>query len=116
MHCSPAAHTSAQQRPLPAAPCPLHVERLLRLHPGAEVVVTGHSLGGALATLCAYDLLLARSREGDTPLKQPRVLLVSFAAPRMFNEAFQRAMSELMVEGRLSALRVVIGGDMVNRQ
>ena len=32
------------------------VQRLLKLHPKAEVFVTGHSLGAALAALCAAEL------------------------------------------------------------
>ncbi len=31
-------------------------EELLVLHPNAKLFVTGHSMGGALATLCALDL------------------------------------------------------------
>ncbi len=32
------------------------VERLLGLHRGAKLIITGHSLGGAMAVLCALDL------------------------------------------------------------
>lgn len=47
-----------------------------------EIIVTGHSLGGALATLCAYDL----SRVVDFA----PVVCLSFNAPRAGNEAFAR--------------------------
>jgi hypothetical protein len=47
-----------------------------------EIIVTGHSLGGALATLCAYDL-------SRVVTFAPTVCL-SFNAPRVGNEAFAR--------------------------
>lgn len=47
-----------------------------------EIIVTGHSLGGALATLCAYDL----SRVVDFA----PVACLSFNAPRAGNEGFAR--------------------------
>ena len=88
------------------------VERLLQRHPDARVVLTGHSLGGALSTLCAYDLLAI-----SEPVRAARhpLTLVNFAAPRMFNTAFQDAMTALVDGGRLHALRVVVGADMIAR-
>ncbi|KAI8470315.1 MAG: hypothetical protein J3K34DRAFT_521444 [Monoraphidium minutum] len=53
-----------------------------------RVLVTGHSLGGALATLCAYELA------GRTPKTGPGSLEVSmytFGAPRVGNSAFAEA-------------------------
>jgi hypothetical protein len=54
---------------------------LLKKHPSAPVFVAGHSLGGALATLCALDL---RVRFGpDIDLR-----LVTFGSPRVGNYIF----------------------------
>jgi hypothetical protein len=88
------------------------VERLLTDYPEARLVLTGHSLGGALATLCAFDLLGHSDivRDALCPLT-----LVAFAAPRMFNQAFQEVMSEVESEGALHAMRVVVGSDLIAR-
>jgi hypothetical protein len=50
------------------------VQRLNNLFPSFSIVVTGHSLGAAVATLCAIDLI-------ETGLKN--VKLVNFGSPRV---------------------------------
>eukprot|EP00983_Pelagomonas_calceolata_P013516 432320-Pelagomonas_calceolata.AAC.4 len=47
-----------------------------------RVYVTGHSLGGALATLCAYELA---TRRGPARARQ-RISMYSFGAPRAGNK------------------------------
>jgi hypothetical protein len=67
------------------------VESLLEKYPEAQIVLTGHSLGGALSTLCAFDLLAqSEAVRAACPLT-----LLTFAAPRLFNQAFQDGMSRL---------------------
>ena len=87
------------------------VERLLKRHPTARVVLTGHSLGGALATLCTFDLLA----QSAAVRRAAPVTLISFACPRMFNQAFQDAMGKLSAARTIHAVRVVIGADMIPR-
>ncbi|GAX81322.1 hypothetical protein CEUSTIGMA_g8753.t1 [Chlamydomonas eustigma] len=49
-----------------------------------RVMITGHSLGGALATICAYDLSVRLS-----PVKKlQRISMYSFGAPRAGNKKF----------------------------
>lgn len=67
---------------------------------GRPVVITGHSLGGALATLCA---LAVRCRLGL------RVSLITFGSPRVGNRVFRSLFSEHIV----AAWRCVNAGDPV---
>ncbi len=53
----------------------------------AGVVVAGHSLGGALATLAAFDI---RRHLLDNMHSDAEVVCYTFAAPRTGNHAFAR--------------------------
>ncbi|CAM9390329.1 unnamed protein product [Scytosiphon promiscuus] len=59
----------------------------LRENPGAEILITGHSLGGALAALCFLDLQVTLGLGlGSHPV--PFAPVYIFGAPRVGNEAF----------------------------
>ena len=58
------------------------VEAMLTYHKGAPIYVLGHSMGGAVATLCALDLLFTFQ------LEPGRVRLYTYGSPRVGNEAF----------------------------
>ncbi|GAB0490403.1 hypothetical protein MMPV_001640 [Pyropia vietnamensis] len=60
------------------------VRRCLTEVPNRRVMVTGHSLGGALATLCAFD---CRVQLGMSELD---VTVITFGSPRVGNRAFTR--------------------------
>ncbi|KAG6547263.1 hypothetical protein Mapa_011199 [Marchantia paleacea] len=91
------------------------LKRLVRMYKDDEmsITVTGHSLGSALAHVCAYDLA-----ENDFHFREhhPRVAqnaipitVFSFAGPRVGNDAFRDRMEELGVE----VLRLVNKHDRV---
>jgi hypothetical protein len=56
--------------------------------PVSSVTVCGHSLGGALATLCAFDVA------ANTPFKNP--LVYSYASPRTGNASFVDTYNQLV--------------------
>lgn len=72
--------------------------------PGWTVICTGHSLGGALATLAAADL---RARHPDGAA----VSLVTFGQPKVGNAALSRTLNGLCAD----AFRVVNDADAVAR-
>lgn len=80
-------------------------------HEGWTVYLTGHSLGGALSTLCAYDLA-SRSESGwrRRHVVPPRALVnYSYGSPRVGNRAFARAFNDLVP----NCWRVVNNNDAV---
>jgi predicted lipase len=89
---------------------------LLRDYNVTTITTTGHSLGGGLSTLCAYDVgcwLQKQWKDGQSPFKvtkaMPKVTCISFAAPRVGNAAFVEHFKGLGIK----ALRVVNKGDQV---
>lgn len=73
-----------------------------------RLVVTGHSLGGALATLCAARLARAYGPEGA------RVDAVTFGQPRVGDSEFVRYL-DVELANALSYARVVHGADLFAR-
>lgn len=63
------------------------VADLLKRNPSYKVIVTGHSLGGALATLAAADIL----QHGTAPAAD--LQLVTFGSPRVGNEYFSSSLT-----------------------
>jgi Lipase (class 3) len=70
--------------------------------------VTGHSLGGALATLFGF----AAAAEPDTAIPKP-VTVVSFASPYVGDESFRSAHQVLESTGRLRHVRVTAHKDLI---
>lgn len=80
-----------------------HISEQHRVYPDYEIQVTGHSMGGAMATLAAF--LLAS--DGF------QVTCISIASPRIGNGNFVRAFTELECAGKIRNLRVVNSDDVV---
>jgi hypothetical protein len=77
---------------------------------GWHVMVTGHSLGGALATLFAADLAASvRSGSSSVRARVAHISMVNFGSPRVGNDAFCDAYGALVRD----SVRVVNGSDAV---
>lgn len=76
------------------------VEAIDKFGDGRELFVTGHSLGAALATLCAFDITPTRTAN-----------LVTFGSPRVGNREFARAFASRCARHRCH--RVHTRGDVV---
>ena len=59
------------------------VAEKFKLYKPKQLLITGHSLGGALATLCALDFRL-----NPVPNYQPTIKVITFGAPQVGNEKF----------------------------
>ncbi|KAL7541822.1 hypothetical protein ACHAXR_011251 [Thalassiosira sp. AJA248-18] len=86
-----------------------HVAQLLNENPtrrNYKLYITGHSLGGALATLFGF------YAAASTSLPLP-VTIVSVASPRVGNIAFARTFAEMESQGKLRHLRIANHKDPV---
>jgi len=86
----------------------VHLRSLLETHAGFSILCTGHSLGGALATLFAFQLAL------EEDIKKP-VICISFASPKTGNISFARAFQELEVQKKIVCLRVANRADLITQ-
>mmetsp|Transcript_48987 Transcript_48987/g.78934 ORF Transcript_48987/g.78934 Transcript_48987/m.78934 type:complete len:404 (+) Transcript_48987:409-1620(+) len=79
---------------------------VLDMYPSAELWVTGHSLGGALASLCGLDLQMQYNKTSPNP---KTVNLFTLGQPRVGNKDF----ADFLWEKIPAATRVVHQNDVV---
>ena len=87
------------------------VLEMLQKFPDYHVCVTGHSMGGALAALFAFEL--SALRHGDTDLIRHPIVCVTIASPLLGDNNFRKAFQHLEMEGHLQCLRVENDLDIV---
>ena len=77
-----------------------------------SINVTGHSLGGALATIFTFYFVL----ENDFTISQLPVTCISFASPKGGNIQFARAFQELELQKQIICLRVANYRDLITER
>ncbi|XP_047317027.1 triacylglycerol lipase OBL1 isoform X2 [Impatiens glandulifera] len=87
------------------------LKSMLKQHEKAKFVVTGHSLGGALAILFPTVLVLHKEKE----VMERLAGVYTFGQPRVGNRELGRLMEEEDMIGRSRYLRVVYCNDIVPR-
>ncbi|XJO73182.1 hypothetical protein BDV3_004200 [Batrachochytrium dendrobatidis] len=83
------------------------IDRLMDQYPGFDIVFTGHSLGGAMASICAADFIYSHGNP-----KNRKVSLITYGQPRSGNRAWARWMNQLPFH---QVYRVTRDQDMVPR-
>jgi hypothetical protein len=76
--------------------------------------VTGHSLGGALATIFAFQIAAESTLMEALNIPSP-ITCVNFASPMVGNLAFKKAFHVLERRGKIRCLRVTNSLDIVTR-
>jgi len=87
-----------------------HIEDLLEAFPGYTLYVTGHSLGGALASLFSFSAACC-----DLPhiKRQHPIRCIGIASPKVGNEDFRAAFELLEEQNKIRYLRIVNDKDLI---
>ena len=80
------------------------VLELTKTYNAKSIHVTGHSLGGAFATLFAMGLAQYRATVDNS---LPVIQCVTFGAPKLFSDRARNVFNELLLNGNLQFARVV---------
>ena len=75
---------------------------LIQKYPDNEVIITGHSLGGALSVLFGYQI--------SNELRKTAIKVISFASPRVGNYYFKKDFDNIL---NLTHYRVTNNHDLV---
>lgn len=90
-----------------------NLREIYEKYPTYKLFITGHSLGGALATILSYRLAAASKGEDEAVEVPLPIVCISFAAPLVGNPSFHKVYSALEEKGRLQHVRVTNQNDIV---
>ena len=86
------------------------INEIIKTHPNARIIFTGHSLGGAVATLAALDAV------NNNNFKDKNISLITFCSPRVLSEeAYKYCMSDKNIKKLCeNTIRIWRAGDVVS--
>jgi hypothetical protein len=90
--------------------------QVMETNPGFELFITGHSLGGALCQLFAFQLvdhIQQTQSDGKSCQFAWPIQATSFASPQVGNVAYAQAFQAMEAAGLLRHLRFTNEGDLV---
>jgi len=85
-----------------------HLVSLFETYPDYKLLVSGHSLGAALASLFTFQIGCEDKIPGI-------ITCITFASPYVGNSHFFRAFQQLVLDGRIQYLRVTNWNDIVTK-
>jgi len=104
-------HKEDPEKPLAYYVLRKKLKELLQVHRNAKFIVTGHSLGGALAVLFPAILFIHK----EEALLEKMVGVYTFGQPRVGDEAFAKFMNKNINEAVPTYFRIVYCNDLVPR-
>lgn len=79
-----------------------------------DIYVSGHSLGGALATLFSYFYIgIINKINDDLKYLNKNVTCITYGSPRLFNKYMDNIFSQYIDEGRIIFKRIITKGDPI---
>ncbi len=79
----------------------------------SQIVITGHSLGGAMAALLGAYIRTGMSKEFDE--KKISVHVVSFGAPHFFNDGAKKSFNDLLQYGKFTYDNIINDDDEITK-
>eukprot|EP00253_Pinus_taeda_P011049 PITA_11049 len=104
-------HKGDPEKPLAYYVLRKKLKELLQVHRNAKFIVTGHSLGGALAVLFPAILFIQK----EEALLEKMVGVYTFGQPRVGDEAFAKFMNKNINEAVPTYFRIAYCNDLVPR-
>jgi len=71
-----------------------NIDSMMQSYPNYNILITGHSLGGALSTITGFEIVYING------VKPEKIELITFGSPRVGNKAFKQYMQSMGLSWR----------------